>query len=132
MAALDFKALRRPNLEDIMTTALQSFYSQLSQIYTLGCIAGVLDWDQKVMLPPLGAAGRSDQLELVSTLLHERMTDPKFLDCVDSLATEISALQGADKVNVREMKKQLDRARKLARHHLIGNADRLARLAIHR
>ncbi|MBN8550201.1 MAG: carboxypeptidase M32 [Deltaproteobacteria bacterium] len=94
-----------------MLAQLEKFYSQLRRIYTLGCIGALLDWDQKVTMPPEGGGDRAEQLELMSALSHQAMTDAAFLEVVDSLYEGRAALAPSDFVNVREMKRMLDRAR---------------------
>lgn len=94
-----------------MSAPLERVYSQLRRIYTLGCIGALLDWDQKVTMPPEGAEDRAEQLELISALAHESMTNPELLALVDSLHQNLANLPSDDMVNIREMKRILDRAR---------------------
>lgn len=96
-----------------MSANLETFYSHLRRIYTFGCISNLLDWDQKVTMPPEGGGDRAEQLELISTIMHEHLTAPTFLGLVDELGGRLDSLNEIDRVNVRETKRQLDRARKL-------------------
>lgn len=91
---------------------LNSFYSRLDEIYRLGSIRGLLEWDQQVCLPPKGAAERADQLEIMSRLIHQRMTDPEFSTLVEDLS-QCTDLSAEDRVNVAEIKRNADRERKL-------------------
>jgi carboxypeptidase Taq len=92
---------------------LEIFYKTLSDIYTLNCVRSLLDWDQQVNLPPAGAAGRAQQLEMLSLLVHQLYTDPKFAALVDELSEKSAVLADDDRVSVREIKRNLDRQRKL-------------------
>ncbi len=91
---------------------LTKFYAHLDEVYRLSCIRGVLEWDQQVCLPPRGAAERADHLEIMSKLLHQRLTDPEFIDIVNDLA-EREDLSADDRVNVTEIKRAVDRQGKL-------------------
>ncbi len=73
----------------------------------------LLDWDQKVTMPSAGGESRAKQMESLSRIIHQRKTDPRFLDTVDLLAINISELSENNAINVREIKRISDRARKL-------------------
>lgn len=96
-----------------MSPELKKVYSHLRRIYTLGCIGALLDWDQKVTMPAEGGEDRAEQLELMSALSHESMTDPAFLELVDAQYEIRNTLAAEDLVNIRELKRILDRARRL-------------------
>ena len=89
------------------------FYTILSDIYNLRCIAALLDWDQQVYMPPRGAKARSEQLEYVELLIHHKLSDVEFVRIVDELHDSMDTLSGEDQVNVRETKRLLDRLNKL-------------------
>jgi len=92
---------------------LQEFYQILSEIYRLNCVRALLDWDQQVCMPAAGGAERAEQQELLSRLVHDKFTDEKFIMVVDGLFSKSDSLSEADRVNVREIKRLLDRERKL-------------------
>jgi carboxypeptidase Taq len=91
---------------------LQDFNRRLDEIANLGAITAILDWDQNCCMPEAAASGRAAQLELMSTLSHQRLTDSRFWEITQELSTR-STLSEADKVNVRETKRHLERQRKL-------------------
>jgi carboxypeptidase Taq len=92
---------------------IKKFYDHLAELKHLGHIRALLGWDQQVYLPEKGASERAEQLEIISRLIHQRMTDSKFIGLVDSLAGDILSFGEEDQVNIRETKKQVDRERKL-------------------
>lgn len=98
-----------------MTTQekLSFFYDRLKEIHNLQCIGSLLGWDQRVYMPPNAAQGRADQLEYISAQRHRRFTDPEFARVVDDLSDARDSLEADDQVNVREVKRVLDRQRKL-------------------
>ena len=68
--------------------ALTQLKRELGELKDLGRIAALLAWDQQVMMPPLGAAARADQLSTLGRLMHERATSPelgKLLDAAEPL-----------------------------------------------
>ncbi len=92
---------------------LKLFYDRLSELYRLGCIGALLGWDQQTYMPTQAAQARATQLEYIATTSHARATDTAFLKAVDELAANLESLSPDDLVNVREMKRELDRERKL-------------------
>lgn len=44
---------------------------------TLGSVASLLSWDQETYMPPAAGAHRADQKAAMSTLVHQRVTDPR-------------------------------------------------------
>lgn len=73
----------------------------------------LLEWDQETFLPEGAVASRTDQIGMLSEVLHERTTAPQFLDLVDDLAAQLDSLEPEQAVDVRETKWQLDRERAL-------------------
>lgn len=56
--------------------------SEYQKIATLGSISGLLAWDQESLMPEGGIKLRQDQLALLSTVSHQRMTAPTFVESV--------------------------------------------------
>jgi carboxypeptidase Taq len=73
----------------------------------------LLEWDQETYLPAGALDARARQIGALAALLHERQTDPVFLDLVDALAADLSVLDAGQAVDVRETKWRLDRERRL-------------------
>ncbi|HXQ23571.1 MAG TPA: carboxypeptidase M32 [Candidatus Acidoferrales bacterium] len=73
----------------------------------------LLEWDQETFMPAGALDSRARQIGALAALLHERQTDPRFLDIVDELAADASACDAAQAVDVRETKWRLDRERRL-------------------
>lgn len=92
---------------------LNEFYHTLHEIQQLDGILALLDWDLHVMIPSNGVAARAKQEELVSRLIHQRLTDSSFVAVVNQLAERIGELNEDEQVNVRETKRLIDRAQKL-------------------
>ncbi len=71
---------------------LDELKRELGELKDLGRIAALLAWDQQVMMPPLGAAARADQLSTLGLIMHERATSPrlgKLIDAAEPLAAEL-------------------------------------------
>jgi carboxypeptidase Taq len=70
--------------------------------------AGLLDWDQQVVMPDAGTPARAKQKSVLSTLEHELLTD-------DDLGTWLDDLESADltadrRAVVREVRREHERA----------------------
>jgi carboxypeptidase Taq len=73
----------------------------------------LLEWDQETFMPAGTVESRARQIGTLAAVLHERHTDPRFLDLVDDLAGQLSQLTPEQAVDVRETKWRLDRERAL-------------------
>ena len=74
----------------------------------VGSAAGVLSWDQQVMMPEGGTPARSKQLSTLSSLRHELLTDEEIGELLDELdGTDLTDEQAAV---VREIRREYERA----------------------
>jgi len=82
----------------------------------LGGTAGLLGWDQEVLMPAGGIAFRGRQLAQLARLRHEIMTSPRMADllaaCEDDPAIT-GEPRSSSAVNVRELRRDHDRATRL-------------------
>ena len=85
--------------------------TQWKEITLLESVQGVLGWDEQVMLPPKGADWRGSQGALLARLVHERLTDPRLWELIQS--AESNAVLETSRANVREMKRRVARARRI-------------------
>jgi carboxypeptidase Taq len=96
----------------------------------LSSCVDVLGWDEETCLPAAGFEHRAAQLALLTGLHHERLTSPRRADLLDLVAGSdlVREPDGAAAVNVRELRRQLDRLRRLPRS-LIEETARVTTLA---
>jgi carboxypeptidase Taq len=100
-----------------MTSA--SSYSELhrrsKELGVLNSCAAVLGWDQQTYMPAKGAELRGEQMALLASLVHQKLTDPR-------IGELLSEVEGSDLVksadseaaaNVREWRRAYDRATKI-------------------
>lgn len=103
------------------------FLELVHEVHDLGSAMGLLEWDQEVMMPPRGVQGRARVRATVAALMHDRMVD----DELGGLIAELAAAQPGDPwsaANLREMKRQRDRAVKVPRE-LVADLAREGSLA---
>ena len=65
---------------------------RLAEISDLGRAAGVLGWDQRVTMPPLGTESRAESLATLGRIIHERFTDPEIGRLLERLAPHAESL----------------------------------------
>jgi carboxypeptidase Taq len=65
--------------------ALKELRRRLAEVHDLRQTALLLEWDQLVKMPPLGAPVRARQLETLELVAHERFVDPKIGSLLDEL-----------------------------------------------
>ena len=92
-------------------TDTQEAYEQLLErnrrLANLGYASMYLNWDQQVMMPDDGAAGRSQQLSALSTTRHELLVDDAVGEWLDTLAE--ADLDPEQAANVREIRRSYER-----------------------
>ena len=89
----------------------------------------ILHWDHMVNIPPMGVAKRGEVLALMEGLAHEWICSPRFVEGIDQLHEKSSELNADQQANVRELKREVDRATKvppdlvqeLARHGTLSH-----------
>ncbi|QDU34189.1 Thermostable carboxypeptidase 1 [Poriferisphaera corsica] len=98
--------------------AYEQLCKKYGEITTLRNVSWGLHWDQDVMMPTMGLKNRARQLEMLSGLEHEMLVVDEIGDllsiCEDEWGEQIGSLGGEAKVvNVREIRREYDLARKL-------------------
>ncbi len=74
----------------------------------LGQAAGLLGWDQEVMMPQSGVAQRAEQSAAMSRVLHGRMTDPHIGEWLSGIDANLLDMVG--QANIREIRRGYERA----------------------
>jgi len=96
-------------------SALDLLRARLAELADLDAVAGLLDWDQLVMMPAEGAGARAEQLGTVARLAHERAADPSIGAWLDELerAAGDAQLGDVDADVVRLARRDFERARRV-------------------
>ena len=105
--------------------AYTAMMAHVKQTRALGQVAGLLSWDQEVMMPPNGAGARAEQAAVVEAISHQRRTDPQLGDWLHEL--EAARLNETEVANVRLTRRSFDRSIKVP----MALAEELARTAAH-
>ena len=88
--------------------AYEALLDRVRRWNAVGSAAGVLGWDQQVMMPEGGTPARSRQLSTLSSIRHEMITDAETSELLDALAdADLSDEQAAV---VREVSREYERA----------------------
>jgi carboxypeptidase Taq len=66
--------------------------TRLGEVSDLAKAAGLLGWDQRVMMPPAGGPARAEQNATLSRIIHERFTDPAVGKLIDELEQDAGSL----------------------------------------
>ncbi|HUT24837.1 MAG TPA: carboxypeptidase M32 [Sumerlaeia bacterium] len=87
------------------------------RVAMLGSVGAVLSWDKETYMPPAGAKHRSEQAAFLAGLKHEWATDPEIGDLLSELEESTGDWdpRSVEAVNVREWRRDYDRATKLPR-----------------
>lgn len=108
-------------------TAYQWLLNHYKETAYLQSTDGLLAWDMRTFIPAQGFAHRAEQLATITRLVHLRRTDPQIADRLD--AVEASAWLddpiSAEAVNVREWRRDFDRATKIPEQLMV----RIARVS---
>ena len=88
--------------------AYDALLDRVQRWNTVGSAAGVLGWDQQVMMPEGGTPARSKQLSTLSSIRHDMVTDDETGELLDELdGTDLTDERAAV---VREVRREYERA----------------------
>jgi len=95
------------------SSTYDAFIRRVREMNTARSIESLLDWDQETQLPPRGTELRADQLSLIAGIVHERVVSPDLSKLLSEL--EKSGVGGDEgrTANLREVRRDVDRAVKL-------------------
>ena len=89
--------------------------TEMKRISTIASSMSVLHWDLETYMPPAGSAHRGEQMSAISGLVHEMFIAPEvgeWISAVEGSGLVTDPLSDAA-VNVRELRRQYDRATKI-------------------
>src|SRR5438552_5960219 len=98
----------------MQATAYEQLVQRVRDYRLLESCGSVLGWDERTYMPRQGSKHRGDQMALLARLGHEMLTAP----AVGELLAEVEqsgrfAADGIQAANVREIRRDYDRAAKL-------------------
>ena len=98
-----------------MSAAFENLCVHTREVALLSSIESLLDWDARCKLPQQGSAYRTEQQAYVARLLHDKQTDPRIGEWLDSLqGTDLTADPQSDSATViREAQRNYDKQTKL-------------------
>jgi len=89
---------------------------RMAEVAELETIRWILDWDEQTELQPAGAEWRARQAARIDGLTHQRATDGKIGELLDTLEDKLDAFGGEESdeaANVREWRRDYDRKVKI-------------------
>ncbi|HEX2049302.1 MAG TPA: carboxypeptidase M32 [Actinomycetota bacterium] len=92
-----------------MSDAWERLLPKLEEMRDIGHAIRLLMWDQAVMMPPKGNAGRASSLATLETLYHGRLVDPAVGDLLAELDDDPS-LDTTRAASVRVLRREYDRS----------------------
>ena len=95
--------------------SLGALLNQIRDGRVLESTAAILGWDQETMMPPEGVEHRSRQMAQLAKLSHGLLTDRRIGELLVAAEGECADLdpRSAERVNLREIRRDYDRAVKL-------------------
>jgi len=94
-------------------TTIEKLHRKAKELTHLNSILALLQWDQEIMLPRGGAAGRAEQLYVLSTIIHQKITAQDLGKILQELSDEPEKLSVADLSLIRVLKREYDKNTKL-------------------
>ncbi len=98
------------------------------EVYLLRSSYAVLQWDEETYLPPKAVPFRAEQLSFLEAKAHVLATDPKVGDWLKACEDHAYAPESDETANVREWRREYDRATKLP-VQLVEEFERVCALA---
>ena len=99
-----------------LTTPYARLIDLIKQADLLGSTVSLLGWDQETMMPNQGLAFRSEQLAQLAGLHHDQVTSPHVGEQLEACEADRELMadpRSVAAVNVRETRREYDRATKL-------------------
>jgi carboxypeptidase Taq len=87
-------------------SAYSELESRFHRLYALRNAVGMLHWDMATMMPPGGAAARTEQVAALQVVCHELLADPALADLLDRSEAERANLDEWQHANLAEMRRQ--------------------------
>jgi carboxypeptidase Taq len=88
----------------------QKLTGRLEELTSLNGIAGILHWDQEVIMPSGGVGFRAKQMSTLAGILHEKSTDPAIGDWLSDLEGQaVDEFDSYQAANIREAKRDYER-----------------------
>lgn len=91
-----------------MANALHDLMEYSRDLYALRSATGLLSWDQETYMPAKAGEGRARAMGALSRVSHQRYSDPRFKDLLETCAGD-SSLGSEEKALVRELMRDRDR-----------------------
>ena len=110
--------------------AIEELLRKAKELTNLNSIMALLQWDQEVMMPSGGAAGRAEQFSVLSTIVHQKITAPDLGKILQELSGKPEELSAADLSLIRVLKREYDKNTKLP-EKFIADFSRLTSEALH-
>ena len=88
---------------------IQQLKDHFTEIIRLNYIRALLGWDQAVYMPKGGNKGRSDQLALISQLIHKRIKSEKTNQLIKE-AEKVNNMSDIETALIREAKREYEHA----------------------
>ncbi len=99
------------------TTTYDQLRAHLREAGTLASVSRLLGWDQETYMPAGGGGARAEQQALLAGLAHDRATDPRLGELIAECEAdaELNDPESASGANLREIRRDYDKATKLPR-----------------
>ena len=75
-----------------------------AELTNLNNILALLQWDQEVMMPAGAVDGRAAQFSALSTIVHQKICDPRLGELLYELAGRLDEVSNEDRALVRVLK----------------------------
>src|SRR5690606_4946507 len=104
------RAIRPGQTRIMAATPYKQLEQEWQRLHAFGGALSLLRWDAAVMMPRGSAVVRGEQLAAIETEQHAILTSPKVSRLLDRARANESNLDEWQRANLREMRRQRDRA----------------------
>jgi carboxypeptidase Taq len=95
------------------TQAYAELMRHYGELEDLKFTSAALAWDQETGMPPRGTASRARQLATLAGILHERSTQPRVLELLETCESEAEQFGPPQRSALVELRRELDEATKI-------------------
>ncbi len=83
------------------------------EIYVLSQISSLLGWDQQTYMPEKGFKSRAEQMSLISTQIHKKITSNELFKTIKKLKQNQKRLNQEQKIMLKRLDKEVVKSRKI-------------------
>jgi carboxypeptidase Taq len=111
-----------------MEKIFERLKAEVRELENLVSIAGLLSWDQGVLLPPKAAGGRGVQMGYLQKLIHEKLCSKEFRRDLEALEQRSADLNSQEQALLRNLRRDVDQATRVPSDFVVQSQEHYSKI----